>query len=172
MAESHILIEMSDGAVYCMAFQKHGRFPSKPDGGGWVAQPDGTYARIATDANIDWEVERAARQWLPLKVTDWREADDISAFNQNRRYRNAIRMVGGKPEHDMDLAREIHRNILRVRRAEQFTELDAQWTRAIGQGTDAGAIEAKRQELRDAPADPRIDAAQTIDDLKAISLPE
>jgi nitroimidazol reductase NimA-like FMN-containing flavoprotein (pyridoxamine 5'-phosphate oxidase superfamily) len=67
----------------------------------------------------------------------------------------------------------VRRN-LRHERGARFLELDAQWMRATGQGRQAevAAIEKKRQALRDAPADPRIDAARNLEQLKAIGLPE
>jgi hypothetical protein len=51
-----------------------------------------------------------------------------------------------------------------------MVELDGQWTRATGQGKKAeqDAVEAERQKWRDAPADPRIDVAQTVEELKQI----
>jgi hypothetical protein len=80
---------------------------------------------------------------------------------------------------DMDKAREIQRGAIRAMREPLFADLDRAFTRAQGRvsaldgprKTEAEAtmraIEAQRQALRDAPADPRIDAAQTPEELKA-----
>jgi hypothetical protein len=69
----------------------------------------------------------------------------------------------------MDKAKKIHRDNLRGKRKKHFEELDAQWMKSMAQGDAAAAagVEAKRQELRDAPAHPAIDLAESVEDLKA-----
>jgi hypothetical protein len=54
----------------------------------------------------------------------------------------------------------------------KMVELDGQWTRATGQGkqAEADAVEAERQKWRDAPADPRIEAAQSVEELKQVAV--
>lgn len=75
-------------------------------------------------------------------------------------------------EVDMPHAREIHRGWLRRKRISMLAELDVQYQRADEAG-DKGAkqgIAKEKQRLRDLPADPRIEAAKTPDELKAIVL--
>lgn len=67
---------------------------------------------------------------------------------------------------DMVKARAIWRE--RIRAARDFASLDVQFQRALERGADTAAIVAAKQALRDAPADPRIDAATTLDALKAV----
>ena len=64
---------------------------------------------------------------------------------------------------DMAKAREIHKDKIRVARAEKFKELDLEFTKALEAGTSTTDIAAKRQALRDAPADSGIAAASDAD---------
>jgi len=68
---------------------------------------------------------------------------------------------------DMAKAREIHKDKIRAARAEKFKELDVEFTKALEAGTSTTDIAAKRQALRDAPADSGIDSAADTDALKA-----
>lgn len=77
-----------------------------------------------------------------------------------------------KPVHDMPKAREIHRVYLRKARFVEFCRLDNEYVIA----EDAGDLEAKkvigalRQKFRDVTEDTRIEAAQTIEELKSLKL--
>jgi len=68
---------------------------------------------------------------------------------------------------DMAKAREIHKNNIRLARTEKFKELDVEFTKALETGTSTATIAAKKQALRDAPADSGIDAASDATALKA-----
>ena len=68
---------------------------------------------------------------------------------------------------DMAKAREIHKDKIRAARAEKFKELDVEFTKALEAGTSTTDIAAKRQALRDAPADSGIAAATYEASLKA-----
>ena len=68
---------------------------------------------------------------------------------------------------DMAKAREIHKTNIRAARAEKFKELDVEFTKALEAGTSTTDIAAKRQALRDAPADSEITSAADTDALKA-----
>jgi hypothetical protein len=142
--------------------------------------------RASSDANIQAEVDRAALIWRNRKNDDGSPSDDAvdtvvgwwrmtdtewEMMSRDRDYRNAIvRNGSGKCEHDMPRARELHRNLIRTRRADEFIKLDGEWMRATGRGdaAEAARVEAERQKLRDAPADPRIDTASTVEELKAL----
>jgi hypothetical protein len=122
------------------------------------------WLREPTAENIDYEISRIPTFAQPVT---WRliKPEDIP---QDRTYRNALRDRAGRLEHDVEAAKVLHREALRHARAAKFAELDAQWMKATGQGkrAEADAIEAERQRLRDLPADPAIEAATTIEDLK------
>jgi hypothetical protein len=78
----------------------------------------------------------------------------------SRTFRNAWRLEGDVIAVDMDLAREIAREKIRMARAPVLASLDVQYMRATEVGTDAGPIIESKQWLRDITADPRIDAAE------------
>ena len=67
---------------------------------------------------------------------------------------------------DMAKAKEIHKTRIRAARPEKFAELDIEFQRALETSADTSAIIAKKQALRDAPADSAIDAASTETELK------
>ena len=68
---------------------------------------------------------------------------------------------------DMAKAKEIHKTRIRAARPEKFAELDIEFQRALETSADTSAIIAKKQSLRDAPADSAIDAATTDAELKS-----
>jgi|TARA_Y100000052_G_scaffold22998_1_gene24202 hypothetical protein len=68
---------------------------------------------------------------------------------------------------DMAKAKEIHKDNIRVARAPKLAELDIEFQKAIETGSSTTDIVAKKQALRDAPADSAIDAAVDTDALKA-----
>lgn len=73
---------------------------------------------------------------------------------------------------DMDKAREIHRQNLRLERAPLLAALDVAYQRADEAGDDAAKADviARKKALRDLPADPRIDSAKTAEDLLAVGV--
>ena len=68
---------------------------------------------------------------------------------------------------DMAKAKEIHKDKIRAARAEKFKELDIEFQKALETGASTTEIVAKKQALRDAPADSGIAAASNTDALKA-----
>lgn len=74
---------------------------------------------------------------------------------------------------NMDKAKDIRREQFRKERKPLLDALDVQFMRAVETGDIAlqQSIAEKKQMLRDAPASPEIAAAQTVDELKAITLP-
>ena len=68
---------------------------------------------------------------------------------------------------DMAKAREIHKTNIRNARATKFAELDIEFQKALETGASTTDIVAKKQALRDAPADSGIAAASNTDALKA-----
>lgn len=74
---------------------------------------------------------------------------------------------------DMDRARALHRARLKAARLPLLASLDIAWQRAMEGGDTARAAEivAQKQVLRDLPASPAIDAAETPDQLLA-ALPD
>ena len=68
---------------------------------------------------------------------------------------------------DMAKAREIHKTNIRTARTPKLQELDVEFQIALETAADTSAIVAKKQALRDAPADSGIASASTADELKA-----
>lgn len=162
-----IAITRKDGGLSLMSLLVVGRGNVLPSGAAWLE--DGWWARPSTDAVVESEIAKANE---PGSWVSWRRLQP-GDLQEDRTYRDAWIDTGAAIVHDMPKAREIHRKHLRARRAAAMADLDGQWMRATGQGkkADADAIEAERQKWRDAPADQRIDAAQTIEELKAVSGP-
>ena len=68
---------------------------------------------------------------------------------------------------DMAKAREIHKNNIRLAREPKLAELDVEFQKALETGASTTDIVAKKQALRDAPADSGIASANSADALKA-----
>ena len=68
---------------------------------------------------------------------------------------------------DMAKAREIHKNKIRAARTPKLAELDIEFQKAQETSADTSAIVAKKQALRDAPADSAIASASDADALKS-----
>ena len=68
---------------------------------------------------------------------------------------------------NMAKAKEIHRSKIREARTPKLAELDVEYQKALETSADTSAIIAKKQALRDAPADSAIDAATDEAGLKA-----
>ena len=68
---------------------------------------------------------------------------------------------------DMAKAREIHKDNIRFARKPLLAELDVEFQKAQETGASTADIVAKKNALRDAPADSGIAAASTADELKA-----
>jgi len=64
-------------------------------------------------------------------------------------------------------AKEIHKDNIRKARVPKLAELDVEFQKAQETSTDTSAIVAKKNALRDAPADSAIDAATDEAGLKA-----
>ena len=68
---------------------------------------------------------------------------------------------------DMAKAREIHKAKIRAARTPKLAELDVEFQKALETGASTTDIVAKKQALRDAPADSGIAAASDANALKA-----
>jgi hypothetical protein len=121
-----------------------------------------------------------AREKIPVRSWRFCSADEYPA---DRTYRDAWRDTGKKIVHDMPQAREIHRTNLRRDRGPLLAALDVEYQRADEMDLSGGArsvagtrkksdIAAQKQRLRDAPADPRIESAKTVDALRTLTLEE
>lgn len=71
---------------------------------------------------------------------------------------------------NMNKAREIKKDLIRLERDPKLAELDVAFMKAVEQGDTAlqAEIATKKQALREATDDPAIQAASTPEELKAI----
>lgn len=125
--------------------------------------------------HLDIVVETEIGQWaqgMQVEVLGWHVIQEADV-PKDRYFREAWSHTGTKFEVQMDKAREIHRDHLRRLRAPKLTALDVEYMRADeeGQTGTKTAIAAVKRRLRDVTADPRIDAAKTPEELKAV-IPE
>ena len=168
-----VAITMPTGDLFVMCFATRARGNVLPQGAVWInggvpGTNSGWWYRKPTDAAIAEEVARAHGP-----VVTWRRIE-ASELPLDRVYRPAWYDSGKRIEHDMAKAREWHRQRIRKHRVAAFQALDGRRAAAI-RAKDSGlvaAIDAKAKEWADAPADPRIEAAQTVEELRAIVLPE
>lgn len=160
-----------------MSFVTQGCGNQLPFGAKWLNQARGLWERPCDGSTLADEVIRAfpgvdaETGALRPRVVMFRVLpDDYRPVEPE--FRGARVDTGaGHLQIDMEKARECWRNKLRQDRRALLVELDALHTRAVGQGNAAEAkrIEAQRQRLRDMPADPRISAAKTLDELRGVT---
>ncbi len=100
-----------------------------------------------------------------VKVTPIRESD----VPKDRSFRRAWRRCDKQgvrvcPEK----SKEVMRDKIRWAREQRFAVLDVDYIRALEEGDDVkmAAVRAKKQALRDAPADPKIDECESCEGLK------
>ena len=98
---------------------------------------------------------------------DVRDASSITVPT-DRTFRGAWQFNGAAVEVDMAAARDIWRDKIRQARQPLLAALDAEFMKAFEAGADTSAIVDEKTALRDAPADPAIDAATTPDELKLV----
>lgn len=120
------------------------------------------------------EAEIAKREALKGYLEWHIVPNDYCDETTDRTYRNAWVHKRGrkKPDHDMPKAREIHRVYLRKARLAEFCRLDVDFARAdeTGDTETKSRVGAQRQAFRDVTEDPRIEAAKTVEELKALKL--
>lgn len=109
---------------------------------------------------------------VPGDVVEHVAVDAALHDNVDRAYRDAWCLDKAHPTgigHDMAKARDIHRDKLRRLRAPKMRDLDIAFSRALEAEDKAKQrdVISLKQALRDAPADLSIDAAKTVEELKA-----
>lgn len=153
------------------------RGPVLPFGAVWDDKNPGFWTREATAETLAHEVRRSCPltsiDGAPLpRVVSWRTVSRAD-LPTTREYRDAWSDAAGAIVHDMTKAKAIHREKLRAARVEALVKLDQEWFIAerAKDNQVKDAIDAKKQAMLDVTDDPRIDAAQTIAELAAVTLP-
>lgn len=137
-----------------------------------IQMADGSIAIMQTAG--DATPEECLAKWHPderAKVVTHQPIDPAT-LPLSREYRDAWTLIGNSVVHDIAKARDIQRDRLRVARAPLLAALDTAYLQAdeAGDAKAKAAIAAQKQALRDATNDPAIDAAATVEDLKAITV--
>lgn len=132
------------------------------DGPHWTVKPTTLYIQSVLD-KYGWTGDEAIVSWRVVP-------NDFVNEQTDRTFRNAWKDGEAKPAVDMPKAREIQRDRLREIRIPLLDALDIAYQRAdeTGDVNEKIRIVREKQRLRDLPADPRIEAAQTPEDLKEI----
>lgn len=174
----HVAITFDNGEMRVMAFALAGHGNVVPYGATFDEKA-GRWERPATDATIfeeimraKWEAPDASGAYVPILPVKWR-AIDWSEPAGHEAYRGCRVDDGKDVMYDITRARDVRRDQLRRERAPLLAQLDIDVIRAQTESKDAKAVEdavAEKQRLRDITADPRIEAATTIEELKAVTL--
>lgn len=138
-----------------------------------ITKTDGSVAIMQTFGNAT--ADECIAKWHPDEQAKVQSCKSINPAKipQDRTFRDAWALAGNAIVHDMTKARSIKRDQLRALRAPILAELDTAYQRADETKDEAAKtkIAADKQKLRDATANPDIDDAATVDDLRAIELP-
>ncbi|HEX2879110.1 MAG TPA: hypothetical protein VHO25_06200 [Polyangiaceae bacterium] len=183
-----LAITLTDGSLTILRYVVEGRFSpdvavamiARGEATGRVrADPDDTpeepsviVERLTTDEAISSEISRTP---FASRVVSWRRLgpDELPT---DYRYRDSWRDSGDSIGLDLTKARAERLNALRRERNAMLDQIDKDANKADDEGlaADARALRAKRPALRDMPArvSGALQAAQTADDLDAVTLPE
>jgi len=166
VSQVYIAITLNDDSVAMMGFLTRARGSTLPYGAEWSDEEGGWWIRQPTDANVFAEVSRVFPNAKGFKQVD---PDSVP---EDRTFRDALRFDGRRFSHDMPKAREIKREHLRHARAPLFEQNDIALRDATldNDRTKLDAAKRRRDYLRDVTKDPRIEAAQTVEELKQVEI--
>lgn len=139
-----------------------------------VFNKNGQLCVLTPDFNSGMSLEQIIAKDVPLDC-DYKIVTASDFPNDDGTFRDAweLDISNEQPlQISIDKARDIWRNKIREDRIEIFKELDIQFMISIERGDvdTQSDIAIKKQKLRDAPADPRIDAATSIEELKTLDI--
>jgi len=164
-----VAMTMPDGSVQIMNLAVVARGDVLPKGAVWSNQP-GWWVRDPTPDVIADEISKV----FPTgeRPVSWRRIEPSEIKEQDRVFRGAWKDTGTSIEPDLSKAKALKADMIRKERKAALAALDGQWMAATGQGkkAEADAVEAERQKWRDAPADPRIETARSVEELKQITV--
>lgn len=137
-----------------------------------ISMTDGSVAIMQTIG--DASIAECIAKWPPYeqaKVIGY-QVVDLRSIPTDRTFRNAWTLDGAAIAHDMDKARTIKRDRLRAERALRLAALDVDMLRAAEANDDKekARITSAKRVLRDLPAHPAIDKAETADELRSLTL--
>jgi hypothetical protein len=129
-------------------------------------QENGIMAVCVPALNSGLTVEQIAKKDCPegAKIIDRTDLDSLDNV-----FRNAWSCDADmNPTIDMEKARNVWRDKIRIARKPKLEELDIEYMRKQEAGEDTSAIVTKKNKLRDFPAKAEIESASTVEELKAI----
>jgi ABC-type phosphonate transport system ATPase subunit len=133
-------------------------------------RPDGSIAITILVSATDPVAEATKLKQRGDIPATWTQLAINQTLPTDRSYRNAWTFSAGNFGHNMVKARDIHRDKIRAARKPLLEALDVEYQKAdeTGNQTLKQQIAQQKQALRNAPQDPRIEAAQTIAELKGV----
>jgi hypothetical protein len=135
------------------------------------AAPKSHIERVLGPLTDEQYMEHIIARSIPANATDIHELPEDWQAPADRTFRNAW-SIGqeGSVAIDMHRARDIQRNRIRRMRKPLLAALDveAMWAIEAQDSSALADVSRRKQKLRDAPADPRIEAAQTPEELAKI----
>ena len=121
---------------------------------------DGTLSIITSTGNVN-DAIKDVPSGLSYEIVE------DSVIPTDRSFRNAWKQNSKTIETDMTKAREIHKTNIRNARTPKLAELDIEFQKALETSASTTDIVAKKQALRDAPADSGITSATSESELKS-----
>lgn len=134
----------------------------------------GTLENLPSDRHFRgaWEADFIEPHGYGIGSDAWFASDrpqNLLKSANSETFNSEIQITSKKITINMPKAKEIHRNKIRKVRKSKLQELDVQFQRELEKGPKANTqpIVDKKQELRDLPNHPDIEAATTVEELKA-----
>lgn len=153
-----VALTRSDGSLAILSFITKGAINARGD----------IFQREASDEAIQAECDKMFGS-SNAPVVSWRRINE-SDIPIERDFRDAWIDDGQSVTHDLNKARVIFKNKIREKRPSLFSELDAQYLKALETNDDVAKqqIVDQKQILRDATEDPRIQKCKTIEELRSL----
>ena len=130
-------------------------------------QENGVMAICVPALNCGLSIEAIAEKDVPTenyKIIDKQDLDTL-----DEQFRNAwVCVTDMNPVIDLEKAKEVWKEKIRLKRGPALLDLDVQYMRALESGDDTENIVKAKQELRDLPQNPDIESANSIEDLKNV----
>ena len=142
---------------------------TKSDGTVSIMQP--ILTEINPNTGKPFTILEIAEKDVPVGISTYSIVED-SVIPTDRSFRdswvgNGVGVSTATIVEDLTKAKEIHKTNIRNARTPKLAELDIEFTKALETGASTTDIVAKKQALRDAPADSGIAAASDEAALKA-----
>ena len=130
-------------------------------------QENGVMAICVPALNCGLSIEAIAEKDVPTEYYKIIDKQDLDTLDEQ--FRNAwVCDTDMNPVIDLEKAKEVWKEKIRLKRGPALLDLDVQYMRALESGDDTENIVKAKQELRDLPQNPDIESANSIEDLKNV----